>query len=105
MTPSIDIILKETRKFGLHLILASQTLGHKGQSKLKETILSNTSVKIIGNNSYNTLKSLGKETNIPLADLQMMRKHEFYIKSGEKKERKLKVPRGLAITKLLYVKR
>ena len=45
---SLNVILKETRKYGLHLILISQNIvSGVGHMKLRRNLLNNTNVKII----------------------------------------------------------
>ena len=52
----MEVLLAETRKYRLHTILAHQHLGQLEQMKgLKETVLANTGMKIIGSNSPETL--------------------------------------------------
>lgn len=42
-------------------------------------------MKAIGSNGFSTLHPLSKEVNIPLDKLLKTRKHQFRIKSGDKK--------------------
>jgi hypothetical protein len=80
-TKSIKAILEESRKYHLHLIVATQILGKNIDPILKESILSNTNVKIIGANSYAQQYTLSKETGIDKEKLTKLRVGSFYIKS------------------------
>jgi len=68
---SLNVILKETRKYGLHLCLATQSIvSWKEQEKLKRNLINQTNVKIIGRNGTPTLKALSQETMISIKELQ-----------------------------------
>jgi len=91
-TKSIKSILEESRKYHLHLIAATQTLWKNIDQVLKESILSNTNVKIIWANSYTQQLSLSKETGIKKDTLLNLRVWEFYIKSKFSNSFLYKVP-------------
>jgi hypothetical protein len=80
-TQSIKHILEEARKYRLYLILSSQLLGRGIDPILKETILTNTNVKIIGTNSYSQQAMFAKETGIEKSELMRLRVGEFYMLS------------------------
>lgn len=80
-TKSIKAILEESRKYNLHLIVATQLLWRNIDPILKESILSNTNVKIIWANSYSQQSALSKETGIDKKDLLDLKIWSFYIKS------------------------
>lgn len=80
-TKSVKAILEESRKYNLHLIVATQLLWKNIDPVLKESILSNTNVKIIGANSYAQQTALSKETWILKDSLLNLRVWSFYIKS------------------------
>ena len=80
-TKSIKAILEESRKYHLHLIVATQLLWKNIDPILKESILSNTNVKIIWANSYSQQLSLSKETWISKEQLLNLRVWWFYLKS------------------------
>ena len=89
---SLEVILTESRKYKLFLILAQQFVGQGMSNQLKNAILSNTYLKFIGMNSLNTLKILSQETGINLEDLQKLKQGEFFVKKGTEKHFKIKVP-------------
>ena len=92
-TKSIKAILEESRKYHLHLIVATQLLWKNIDPILKESILSNTNVKIIWANSYSQQLSLSKETWIPKEQLLSLRVWWFYIKSKFSSSFLYKVPK------------
>ena len=57
-------ILAEARKYGLHMILAHQTIGQGMDTAMKNLVLSNCAVKMVGENSPNTLKALAPELGV-----------------------------------------
>ena len=71
-TKSVKAILEESRKYSLHITLASQMLGKNINPILKESITSNTNVKIIGANSYSQINYFAKETGIDKESLQKL---------------------------------
>lgn len=90
---SMNVIFREARKAGLHLILANHSLAHF-PSDMATTVLGNTDVKIIGRNGdvENSLKPLGKSTQIKIDDLLSLEKYHFYIKAGDRTPYKFATP-------------
>lgn len=82
ITPSIEEILTESRKYKLFLTLAHQSISQISSPKVRDIILSNTNVKIIGNNSNKTLEAMNKTINEKLEDVENLELGEFYIKAG-----------------------
>lgn len=64
ISPSLDNILKEARKFGVYLILANQNIKDIQPSSLLDGLLNNTDVKLIGRNGNKNLITLSKEIGI-----------------------------------------
>lgn len=88
---SLNVILKETRKYWLHILVITQSLiSWKSQQSLRRNILNNTNVKIIGANWISTLKPLSGETSILLKELQALEFHQFRIKYSAFIKRKIK---------------
>lgn len=85
LTSSIEKILGETRKYGLHLVVANQSLAQITNKKLKEIILSNASVKIVGSNSPTTLSVFAREMAMKIEPLQKLQKFQFYVQIGRKR--------------------
>lgn len=92
LSPSIEKILAESRKYGLFVVLANQNLAQIDDKKLKETILSNTNVKLAGANSPTTLKAMAQEIGVTLEALQAMKEYHFYAKVGATAPFMLKSP-------------
>jgi len=84
LSESIEIILKEARKFGVHLTLAQQILGDGMSPDLLKAILGNTGVKITGKNATFTLKRMAEETGASLEELQTLSTGFFHIKAGNR---------------------
>lgn len=82
LSPSMGTILEESRKFGLHLVIANQNLGQITDTKLLRTILSNAFTKMVGANGFKDLKDLAAEIGVKTSQLQNLPKHRFYCKSG-----------------------
>lgn len=95
VSPSIETVLTELRKYGLHLTLANQFIGQNMDMQFKNALLSSTSVKIIGMNNVSSLSILSKETGADLEELQKLSVGEFYLKCGSRKAVKIYVPRFL----------
>ena len=92
-TKSVKSILEESRKYSLHITLASQMLWKNINPILKESITSNTNVKIVGANSYSQISYLAKETWSDKESLQRLTVWNFYISSNFVKPFKYKVPK------------
>lgn len=70
ITPSLQEILEESRKFGLFLTLAQQQAGARMDKALFSSILGNTAIKLTGVNGIDTLKVLAQETGDSVENLQ-----------------------------------
>lgn len=70
ITPSLQEILEESRKFGLFLTLAQQQAGARMQPELFHSILGNTAIKLTGINETKSLQILAKETGETVENLQ-----------------------------------
>ncbi|WP_418187059.1 type IV secretory system conjugative DNA transfer family protein [Aliarcobacter lanthieri] len=90
ITPSIEEILTESRKYKLFLTLAHQSVSQLKDSNLGDIILSNTNVKLIGKNSNKTLDALNKNINEKLTNVENLNVGEFYIKAGNQPLIKIK---------------
>lgn len=89
---SLNVILQEGRKYGLHLFLCSQNLiGWLGNRRLQRNILSNTSIKLIGMNSVGNLKPLSLEINASWKELLKLKKYELIVKSNDHDFKKIKL--------------
>jgi energy-coupling factor transporter ATP-binding protein EcfA2 len=84
ITDSIQIILKEARKFKVPLILANQTAEDIRSTEMLSNILNNTEVKLVGRNGIKTLRELSREIGVSIDDLQKMKRYHFYVKTGDR---------------------
>lgn len=91
ITTSLNAILKETRKFNLSAFICGQNLPTgRGSEGMRQNLLTNTSVKIIGISSASNLAILAKETGVKLKELQTLNNFQFRIKSGNGIPRKVR---------------
>ena len=84
VTPTIEEILTESRKYKLFLTMAHQVLKQIEESKLKDIILSNTNIKIVGKNGTETIAKLSKELNVKVEEFQNLGVGQFFGKIGDK---------------------
>lgn len=70
ITPSLQEVLEESRKYKLYLTLAQQQAGARMGKELFESILGNTAIKLTGVNGVDTLKTLAQETGDSVQNLQ-----------------------------------
>ena len=90
LTSSIEVVLTELRKYGLHLTLVNQIVGQNSNTQLEKILLSNTNIKIVGMNATDSLEKLSKEIQIPTKELQKLTVGEFFIKLANKEAIKFK---------------
>lgn len=81
VTPSIQTILDESRKYGLHLTLVQQFFGQKTDTQLRASIMNNTAIKICGTGEDSTLEKMARVmTGVTKEELQNCERGQFYIK-------------------------
>jgi len=105
ITPSIKGIMTESRKYGLHMILANQILGQDMSSEMKRIILSNTALKFCGDNDPDSIKGMAETMGLKIRDFDKLKKHHFYAynKLNKKQGAKMtKVPPTLVKVKQPY---
>jgi hypothetical protein len=87
MTPSITKMLEETRKYGLYLNLAHQHLGQfRSNGQIKDSVMSNTEVKIIGKSSYKDKKTFSSSIGFDFnKNVDSFKPGVFVLKAGEQK--------------------
>ena len=83
ITPAIEEILKESRKYALHLTLAQQTIGDKMSSELLNTVMTNTEVKITGFNDKKCLDTMAAKTYTDPSLLYRLSTGRFAVKVGK----------------------
>lgn len=92
LSESVAVILKEARKYGVHLTLAQQILGDGMSPDLLKSVLGNTAVKITGKNALHTLKKIADETGADLDELQSLSTGYFHVKAGARKGVVVRMP-------------
>lgn len=94
LSPSVQTILTESRKYGLHLTLAQQTFAQDMDRDLAAAVVGNTAVKFCGMNDVKTLKPMDERMSVGLDALQRLAVGQFFVKvSGNTPAFKLIVPR------------
>lgn len=94
LSPSVQTILTESRKYGLHLTLAQQTFAQDMDRDLAAAVVGNTAVKFCGMNDVKTLKPMDERMGVGLDALQRLAVGQFFVKvSGNTPAFKLIVPR------------
>ncbi len=87
----IDEILSESRKFRLYLVLAHQFIAQLENTRIRESILVNTQIKIIGTNSYAHNQLLSKQFAVKPEELETLKNvGEFYFRKNQDKAFKFK---------------
>jgi Cdc6-like AAA superfamily ATPase len=76
---SMETVFSEARKYHLHMIVGTQTIGQLPLS-LKDMVLNNTAVKLVGLNGLPALKSQASDIGVSFADLQNLPPYHFYLK-------------------------
>lgn len=82
ITSTIEEILTESRKYALYMTLINQSVSQIKNSALRDIILSNTNVKLIGKNSNKTLDAMNNTLNTKLEDVEKLTTGEFYLSIG-----------------------
>ena len=83
VTKTIERILTDTRKYAMYLFLANQSLTQDMETQLRNLLLGNTSVKIVGENGHATLNQMAKEISVTVEEFENMKKYCFFVKSGD----------------------
>jgi hypothetical protein len=93
ITSSLASNLAEARKYGLSLVLATQSLKQIEHATIRKTVMVNTSLKAIAQTDYEDRSTFSKELGIKLVDLEDLKPLQFYVKNeAEQNPFKIKVP-------------
>lgn len=84
VTSSMEAILEETRKYALHLVFANQFIDQIRSPRLRQSILTNTDVKILGRNDSTNMEAFADTFLVPLENLLQLKEFEFYVKVTDK---------------------
>ncbi|MDI1256727.1 MAG: type IV secretion system DNA-binding domain-containing protein [Flavobacterium sp.] len=88
---SMETVFSEARKYSLHLIVGTQSIGQL-PSSLKDMVLNNTAVKLVGINGLPALKSQAPDIGVSYSDLQNLPPYHFYLKYDHHPAIKIKSP-------------
>ena len=81
LSSDIKTLLSEARKFGLHLTLAQQHVGQEMDPRMKNTVLTNTSVKILGGQARTNLMALAPDFRKTEKDIPSLRPGWFFTRT------------------------
>jgi len=90
VSPKIEEILGESRKFGLYLTLATQRTEQVG-SALLDAIFGNVGCYLIGRNKNKTAKKMAEEHPLSADDIRELKKMEFFQIQTERQPIKTKL--------------
>lgn len=82
LTPRIDKILAEARKYGLHLTMANQYINQIENVRLRSSILANTNIKCVGLSSNKDFELMSKEMGYKDKEIPKLGGGRFIIKIG-----------------------
>lgn len=83
VTPSIETILTETRKYKLYLTLCNQFLDQIESRKIRNAIKGNTALKITSKQTEpDTLATIAKTTGVDPEELKHLKTGQYHIKAG-----------------------
>jgi len=89
LTPTIEKILTESRNYYFYVTFAHQSIIQLDK-KMAGMVLSNTNIKIIGNNAYDDIKKMSKEIQVDVEQLENLKQGEFLLKVGVNSTIKIK---------------
>lgn len=78
-------MLEEIRQYKICFLMAQQFAGQGMDNDFLESILANTTIKIMGSNDPNTFRELSKSTGISEQQLKELPKHNFFIFNRDSK--------------------
>lgn len=105
ITPSVEDIMTESRKYGLHLVLANQILGQRMNTNMLRIIMGNTAIKLCGNADEETQKGMGNKMGLKYKDFDKLRRFHFFTFNEFNKKAgavMMKVPDNLVTVKAPY---
>lgn len=94
ITPSIEVILEQARKYRVYLTLVQQSIGKGMSRELAELVMANTAVKAMGKNSEANRKAFAAEVGIPAEELEKLDRGAglFCIRSGDRPPVIVRIP-------------
>jgi len=91
VTGELKGIIRETRKFGLSVMLAQQELGGDMTHDLRSVVVKTTNVKIAGRSDITETEQTGKLVGVPGATIAKCEAGQFFYRAGNKPAFKLRV--------------
>lgn len=88
---SMETVFSEARKYNLHMIVGVQSVSQLPLS-LKEMVLNNTAVKLVGINGLPALKLQSADIGVAFSELQNLPPFYFYLKYDHHPALKVKSP-------------
>jgi type IV secretory pathway VirB4 component len=98
VTSSMAKILKEDRKYALHLVLANQFMDDIRNPAILQAIKTNTDIKLHGRNISDHFNHFYETMLLEKEDLLRLEEFEFYVKAGTTPPYKMK---GLQVPEVL----
>ena len=93
ITSSLASNLAEARKYGLSLVLATQSLKMIENTAIRKAVMVNTGIKAISQTDYEDRSTFAKELGMKAEDLESLRPMQFYVKNDVGQEPfKIQVP-------------
>lgn len=89
---SAEQLFVQSRKYNVSLTVASQIIGQRMTAEMTKIVLGNTSVKFIGQNGYNTLSVMSRETFTEIEELKTLSVGRFFCRMGDGQGFVLQVP-------------
>ncbi|XAI96380.1 hypothetical protein [Microcystis phage Mwe-JY31] len=83
VTPSVMNILTQGRKYKTYLTVVNQFVGQGMSTEQLDTILGNTKIKLMGNNSNKSHNVMAKETDAEVEIMKKLKVGTFMCKIGE----------------------
>ena len=80
VSPSIEEVMAETRKYALHVTLAHQVMGQNMSTDMKRVIAGNTAFKIAGENEPESLAWMAKQMKkMDASKFEKLPEYSFYV--------------------------
>lgn len=79
---SIGEIFAESRKYKVFLTIVTQVVGQQMSKGLKDIVMGNTEIKIIGVNNYQSRLEMSKEMHAEMEDMRELKRGKFICKIG-----------------------
>lgn len=92
VSPSLEEILAESRKYGLHLTLAQQFIGQNMDTQFQKTVLSLTEIKITGTCADDNLSKTATAMGMEETEIARLGTGSFFVKVSNRPPFRLYAP-------------